>query len=45
VVDGRIGPRPVVTATISADHRAVDGRRAGLFLDAVNRRLQQPEAL
>jgi pyruvate dehydrogenase E2 component (dihydrolipoamide acetyltransferase) len=45
VLGGRIEPRPVVTATISADHRAVDGRRAGLFLDAVNRRLQQPEAL
>jgi pyruvate dehydrogenase E2 component (dihydrolipoamide acetyltransferase) len=45
VSDGRIEPRPIVTATISADHRAVDGRRAGLFLDAVNRRLQQPEAL
>jgi pyruvate dehydrogenase E2 component (dihydrolipoamide acetyltransferase) len=45
VFDSRIEPRPVLTATISADHRAVDGRRAGLFLDAVNRCLQQPEAM
>jgi pyruvate dehydrogenase E2 component (dihydrolipoamide acetyltransferase) len=45
VVDGRVEPRSVLTATISADHRAVDGRRAGLFLDAVRRRLLQPEAL
>jgi pyruvate dehydrogenase E2 component (dihydrolipoamide acetyltransferase) len=45
VVDGRVEPRPLMTATISADHRAVDGRRAALFLDAVNRWLQQPEAL
>jgi len=45
VCEGRIEPRPVLTATTSADHRAVDGRRAGLFLDAVNRWLQRPEAL
>lgn len=45
VFDSRIEPRPVLTATMSADHRAVDGRRAGRFLDAVNRWLQQPEAL
>lgn len=45
VVDGRIEPRPIMTATVSADHRAVDGRRAGLFLEAVSRWLQRPEEL
>jgi pyruvate dehydrogenase E2 component (dihydrolipoamide acetyltransferase) len=45
VVDDRVEPRPLVTATVSADHRAVDGRRAGQFLGAIERRLQQPEEL
>jgi pyruvate dehydrogenase E2 component (dihydrolipoamide acetyltransferase) len=45
VVDGRVEPRIVVTATISADHRAVDGRRAARFLAAIDRRLQAPEHL
>lgn len=44
-VAGRVEVRPVVTTTISADHRAVDGHRAGLFLAAVDRRLQEPERL
>lgn len=45
VVDGRVEARTVLTATISADHRAVDGRRAGQFLAAIDRRLQIPEQL
>jgi len=45
VVDGAIGPRPVVTATLSADHRVSDGHRGGLFLAAVDRLLQSPERL
>jgi pyruvate dehydrogenase E2 component (dihydrolipoamide acetyltransferase) len=45
VVDGRIEARPLVTATLSADHRAVDGHRGGLFLAAVSRLLQEPEKL
>jgi pyruvate dehydrogenase E2 component (dihydrolipoamide acetyltransferase) len=45
VVDGAIGPRPVVTATLSADHRVSDGHRGGLLLAAVERLLQSPEAL
>lgn len=44
-VGGRVEARPVVTATISADHRAVDGHRAGLFLAALDRHLQEPERL
>ncbi len=45
VVDGRVEPRPVLNASLSFDHRAVDGHRAGLFLASVDRRLQAPEAL
>jgi pyruvate dehydrogenase E2 component (dihydrolipoamide acetyltransferase) len=37
--------RPVVQASLSADHRASDGHRGGLFLAAVDRLLQKPEAL
>jgi pyruvate dehydrogenase E2 component (dihydrolipoamide acetyltransferase) len=42
VVDGRIEPRSVVTISVSADHRAVDGRGAGSFLTAVERALAVP---
>lgn len=45
VVDGRVEARIVVTVTASTDHRAVDGRRAGQFLSAVDRHLQTPEQL
>jgi pyruvate dehydrogenase E2 component (dihydrolipoamide acetyltransferase) len=44
-VDGRVEIRPVIGATISADHRAVDGHRAGVCLAAVDRHLQEPEHL
>lgn len=37
--------RRVVTATLSADHRASDGHRGGLFLAAVDRLLQEPQKL
>jgi pyruvate dehydrogenase E2 component (dihydrolipoamide acetyltransferase) len=43
VVRGNIEPRSVVTVSISADHRAVDGRAAGMFLTAVERAVQSPE--
>ena len=45
VVDGRVEPRPVITTSVSADHRAIDGRRAGQFLAAIDRWLQSPEKL
>jgi pyruvate dehydrogenase E2 component (dihydrolipoamide acetyltransferase) len=45
VVDGRVEPRTVLTASLSADHRAVDGRRAGQCLAAIASRLQAPEEL
>jgi pyruvate dehydrogenase E2 component (dihydrolipoamide acetyltransferase) len=44
-VDGMLTVRPVVTATLSADHRASDGHRGGLYLEAVDRLLQAPEEL
>jgi pyruvate dehydrogenase E2 component (dihydrolipoamide acetyltransferase) len=45
VVEGRIEPRSVAIVSVSADHRATDGRDAGLFLTAIDRALQIPEAL
>jgi pyruvate dehydrogenase E2 component (dihydrolipoamide acetyltransferase) len=45
VVDGQVTARPLVTATLSADHRVSDGHRGGLFLAAVDRLLQEPARL
>jgi pyruvate dehydrogenase E2 component (dihydrolipoamide acetyltransferase) len=45
VVAAKIEARPLVTATLSADHRATDGHRGALFLSAVDRLLQTPETL
>ena len=45
VVDGQVVPRRVIAATLSGDHRATDGHRGALFLDAVGRLLQEPEKL
>lgn len=44
-VDGLLGVRPVVTATLSADHRASDGYTGARFLDSLDRLLQRPEEL
>ncbi len=43
--DGMLGVRPVVTATLSADHRASVGHRGGLFLARIADLLQKPEDL
>ncbi|MDE3017976.1 MAG: 2-oxo acid dehydrogenase subunit E2 [Nitrospirota bacterium] len=45
VAQGQVVARPVVTATLSADHRVTDGHRGGLFLAAVDRLLQEPSRL
>lgn len=45
VVEGQVVARPVVTATLSGDHRVSDGHRGGLFLAAVDRLLQEPSKL
>jgi pyruvate dehydrogenase E2 component (dihydrolipoamide acetyltransferase) len=44
-VEGKIISRPVITSTLSGDHRVSDGHRGGLFLAAVDRLLQEPEQL
>jgi pyruvate dehydrogenase E2 component (dihydrolipoamide acetyltransferase) len=44
-VGKRIVTRPVITATLSADHRVIDGHRGSLFLVAVERLLQDPAKL
>ncbi len=45
VVQGQVVPRPVVTATLSADHRVSDGHRGALFLSRIDRLLQEPDKL
>ena len=42
---GGIFVRPVIQASLAADHRVVDGHRASLYLAAVERLLQEPEKL
>jgi pyruvate dehydrogenase E2 component (dihydrolipoamide acetyltransferase) len=44
-VGGGVAARPAVIATLSADHRVVDGHRGSRFLAAVDRLLQEPEKL
>jgi pyruvate dehydrogenase E2 component (dihydrolipoamide acetyltransferase) len=45
VSEGQVLPCPVVNASLSADHRVTDGHRAGRFLAAIDRLLQEPEEL
>jgi pyruvate dehydrogenase E2 component (dihydrolipoamide acetyltransferase) len=45
VVDGVVAPRPLVTASLAADHRASDGHRGAAFLATIDRLLQAPEGL
>ena len=45
VLDGRIVTQSVVSATLAGDHRATDGHRGALLLDAIDRLLQEPEKL
>jgi pyruvate dehydrogenase E2 component (dihydrolipoamide acetyltransferase) len=42
---GMVGSRPVVIATLAADHRASDGHAGARFLTLIERRLQKPEEL
>ncbi|MCX2180104.1 2-oxo acid dehydrogenase subunit E2 [Streptomyces sp. SKN60] len=44
-VNGLLGVHPVLTATLSADHRAADGATGARFLTTMDRLLQQPEEL
>lgn len=45
IIDGQVVPRPVVTASLSADHRVTDGHRGAVFLSIVDRLLQEPGQL
>jgi pyruvate dehydrogenase E2 component (dihydrolipoamide acetyltransferase) len=45
VVDGQVMPRPVICASLAADHRATDGHLGGIFLTNLGRILQEPELL
>lgn len=44
-MNGMLGVRPIMSASLSADHRASDGHRGGVFLNAIARWLQTPEKL
>lgn len=44
-VDDRIAIRPVVQASLAADHRASDGEAGGRLLAAIDHLLQNPEKL
>ncbi|MFF5787478.1 2-oxo acid dehydrogenase subunit E2 [Streptomyces sp. NPDC012693] len=44
-VDGLVGVRPVLTATLSADHRAADGATGARLLTTLDRLLHHPEEL
>jgi pyruvate dehydrogenase E2 component (dihydrolipoamide acetyltransferase) len=45
VVDGQVVARPVVEASVAADHRASDGHVGALWLAALDAALQKPEDL
>jgi pyruvate dehydrogenase E2 component (dihydrolipoamide acetyltransferase) len=45
VVDGQVQPRPLVSASLAADHRASDGHLGGQLLTAIHRALQSPQSL
>jgi len=42
-VDGQPGIRPMITLTLSSDHRVVDGARAAAFLNDVAEAIRSPE--
>jgi pyruvate dehydrogenase E2 component (dihydrolipoamide acetyltransferase) len=43
VIDGKVAVRPMMTLTLSSDHRVADGARAALFLADVVDALAHPE--
>jgi pyruvate dehydrogenase E2 component (dihydrolipoamide acetyltransferase) len=43
-VDGKPTVRPVLTLTLSSDHRVIDGARAAQFLNDVVEAIRQPES-
>jgi pyruvate dehydrogenase E2 component (dihydrolipoamide acetyltransferase) len=45
IVDGALAVRPLVQATLAADHRASDGHLGARFLALIDRLLQEPDKL
>ena len=45
VIEGVIKARPIVQATLAADHRACDGAVGNRLLAIIDQHLQKPEAL
>jgi pyruvate dehydrogenase E2 component (dihydrolipoamide acetyltransferase) len=45
LVDGQARSVAVMTATLSADHRAVDGADAARFLEAFKGAIEEPRSL
>ena len=45
VINDQVVPRPQVQVSLSGDHRANDGHRGALLLNAIDKLLQSPEAL
>jgi pyruvate dehydrogenase E2 component (dihydrolipoamide acetyltransferase) len=43
--NGLLGVRPVMSASLAADHRATDGQVGASFLGTLNRYFQSPESL
>jgi len=44
-VDGKPAVRPMMTMTLSSDHRVVDGARAAEFLSELANAIREPEKL
>lgn len=45
ITDGKVVARPVINATLAADHRVTDGHAGALFLSEIETLLQEPETL
>lgn len=44
-VDGMVGARPAITATLAGDHRVSEGHRGSLYLASLDHHLQEPDQL
>jgi pyruvate dehydrogenase E2 component (dihydrolipoamide acetyltransferase) len=42
-IEGKPGVRPMMTLTLSSDHRAIDGARAAMFMNDLAQALRDPE--
>jgi pyruvate dehydrogenase E2 component (dihydrolipoamide acetyltransferase) len=42
---GRISPQRTISATLAGDHRASDGHRGAIYLNTIDRLLQEPASL